>query len=739
MDFRIVKMTKDGELILPDAIRAQEKLKFMGDSNDENSTQNEVDVSSDDTIESSNSSSKGVSLVADLNNIKVLGNEDKSKAGKNSNKALSKGSNQKGSQAEKIADNSKIPQDKISEPKSIQKTPLQYLQKSEKVPTADPAQKADAAVKQDSTVKVESVVNKDAIGNKDKVVEQEPKVNTEVVVSKDTTVNKDLTVSKDPIVDKDPKISTDQSVLPQIEAQATITDNTAKQNANNTNIDSNDNKNTVNLNQNQNYTNNSNKGNINNTASVEIPNTQPQVQQVQQQQSLPAYYATNYQNAKIPVENAQNDQNNQNIQSPAKPVKPQQYTLPQNIPKVEAPTKPYQYTENEKNYTPLEYSVAPNKPALKERKYDILADKNYKTIQYIDEGIILSLLFVYVFWRLIKNRNFSLIKLFKGNMKSVSVFFLFFSNIFMLAYNVSIIYLTKFYDFDKGVIEKVGYLAGTHIITLYNNTFDIVKILNVCLTMHQILRTSTLFCLIGLWLPSCLFALKKNSNSISLFNIEKSISKIGSENSLHKALGHASIVTFANLYCFLRIPLSIILDFNHSVTSDKTVIFYRSVFYGTETYVLILFFLLLETKFMSLVLRKDDTDLRKSFKPAVENVNLLVVLLGLIGFLKYYINVMALPVEMNNLCVHIVSKIVFVTEICVTLLVVHMLSYNFNSQEGARNRLMNSVSNDKLGWDNIQNVDVESANGTSFPCLPLNETASIVEFSDVRDSTSCGK
>lgn len=328
-------------------------------------------------------------------------------------------------------------------------------------------------------------------------------------------------------------------------------------------------------------------------------------------------------------------------------------------------------------------------------------------------------------WRIFKSEHFSIIRLFKGNMRTVGIYFLLLSGLSTIIYNAAIVYLTKYYDIDKGYLEKVGHLEGTHILQIYGRKIDIIMLLNWTLTFMNMFKVTALFILIGLWLPCAYnFATKKSEN---VFPTESEINlNLYSHNNLREAISHASIITFSSLYAFLRIPLVILLDINYNYAPEKTMIFYRSVFYGSELYLTVLFFLILETRFISTLFNKD-----KENKKTVENVNLLILLLTVDSFIRYYINIIAIPVEITSFSEHILKKIGFATQATILILLV-----NFYCPLPLQ-IYENTESNEKVFWrgndqPKLTYNNVVLGRDMSSPLVNECSNSAVVEFEDYR-------
>ncbi|KAM0686595.1 hypothetical protein COBT_002181 [Conglomerata obtusa] len=371
-------------------------------------------------------------------------------------------------------------------------------------------------------------------------------------------------------------------------------------------------------------------------------------------------------------------------------------------------------------------------------------------IEYIDECVFLSLIFLYTFWRMFKSENFSLIKLFKGNMRTIGIFFLMFSSIATIIYSGTIVYLSNFYEIDKSYLEKVGHLEGIHLFTLYNRKIDLIQVLNIALSYSHILKMSALFILIGLWLPCAYtFAISnkemnnqmqtENDLNLLFFSGKESLT---SQKNLAEALSHATIITFSTLYAFLRIPLSGIFDLNYNYMPEKTMIFYRSVFYGSEIYVCVLFFLILETRFLG-ILQKTTSRNRAEKKP-VEHVNFLIILLVLDAFMRYYINIINIPIDLNKLTLHVMKKITFITQVTITLLLTSMFCPLSEQIYEKRNE---SLATEKPFWRPSDrprfNYDDEKrgeivVSEIDNPNQECSNTA-IIEFNDYRESVVQGK
>ncbi|TBU01145.1 hypothetical protein CWI38_2288p0010 [Hamiltosporidium tvaerminnensis] len=300
-------------------------------------------------------------------------------------------------------------------------------------------------------------------------------------------------------------------------------------------------------------------------------------------------------------------------------------------------------------------------------------------LDFVDDGVFSTIFLVFVLWRIVKSRKFKFSRFFKGNLRSFGIIFLFFSAISKIIYTYIFIYLAKKMIVNKELIDKMGFMKGHSFLYLYNRRFDLVDMFNIGYTLSHVLRISALFLLIGLWLPCAYtFAVKKRKNEIKNLNEQKDINLMIfsgnivsiSPKNIADAVSHASIVTFSTLYAFLRVPLSFIVDYNQKSSFFTATVFYRSVFYGFEIYAAVLFLLILEIKFLS-IFRRENSQSRAD-KNVVENIHLLLIVLLLHSTLKYTINIIAMPIEMGEITLHVIKKIGNVVELILDVLLITM-------------------------------------------------------------------
>lgn len=199
------------------------------------------------------------------------------------------------------------------------------------------------------------------------------------------------------------------------------------------------------------------------------------------------------------------------------------------------------------------------------------------TLEYVDECLFFTASYFYLMYRMLKVK--------KSSLKILSLAMLFVSASSLLLFFNILVYLTKYYDIDKIYLEKVGHLDGSHMVS----GFDIIPIFNWCLSLSNSLKISALFLLNG-----------------SAFSI---------------------------MYSLVRLPASVFLDLFLNAP-EKTVVFYRSVMYGTEIYLVLLLFLMKRGKYRMLKM----------------------CLLGE-GFFRFYVNIIDVPVEIGEVSLHVIKKI----------------------------------------------------------------------------------
>lgn len=206
---------------------------------------------------------------------------------------------------------------------------------------------------------------------------------------------------------------------------------------------------------------------------------------------------------------------------------------------------------------------------------DSLPTRTY-SLEYVDECLFFTATYFYLIYRILKIK--------KSTLKIISLSLLYISATSLLAFFMILVYLTKFYDIDKLYLEKVGRLEGSHF--FYN--FDIIPLFNWCLSLSNTLKISSMFMLIASPLPI--------------------------------------------LYSIIRLPVSVFLDLFADL-QDKTLIFYRSLIYGTETCMVLALFL----------------------SRGINNPLLNLCLFGECVF-RFYINVIDVPVEIGDITMHVIKK-----------------------------------------------------------------------------------
>lgn len=328
---------------------------------------------------------------------------------------------------------------------------------------------------------------------------------------------------------------------------------------------------------------------------------------------------------------------------------------------------------------------------------------------YIDESIFVGALLCYTAWR-IKSR-FSIINFFKLRVRETAIFLLFTSIVMSFAYNLSVAYLNKFYIIDKYYLEKIGHLEGVHNIVLFGRNIDLIWILNYSLCVSAMFKICVLFMLISLWLPCAKTFLRNDS----LFFEDNESNFKNLDLYAHKSISQAGIITFSTLYSFIRIPISFLLEFNWNYAPEKTMIFYRSVFYGSEIYLGVLFFLILVTRFLS----------QNSKKP-VQKVNLFIALLTIEGFVRYYINIINIPIELNGLTVHVINKVGFITQMAIHLMMINFLCPLEIQIYDSKNKSNKIFLEDKpkTGYSGDNTIVLAKNAGVDYP------RASLIEFGD---------
>ncbi|EPR79995.1 hypothetical protein SLOPH_1795 [Spraguea lophii 42_110] len=329
----------------------------------------------------------------------------------------------------------------------------------------------------------------------------------------------------------------------------------------------------------------------------------------------------------------------------------------------------------------------------------------------IDEIIFSTFLLSFTIWRVNKSSKVQLLKAFTGNLRSVSVLCFLSSIICLLAYNLLILFLSTYADIDRRQSEDLGTYFGKYVVTVYQREINLVQVLNVCLYLSKSLTTTTLFLMIGLWVPCAYnFAMGKrldvNRNDLNyLFFDDKGLRHTPN---IESKLSNVSVSTFAVLYSFFRIPLTIFIDFYHFY-NEKTTIFYRNFFYSTEIYVVVLLMFVLEIKFYESVKYNDYS---------FDTPNLLLFLLVLDSSLRYTINILAINIT-NPFIDYLIEKMLFFTFLSIRILIISMLC-----------PLKSQLFDDDLIKKKEKCNREEYI--TDIPSPRLETQATIVEFPDTR-------
>lgn len=250
-----------------------------------------------------------------------------------------------------------------------------------------------------------------------------------------------------------------------------------------------------------------------------------------------------------------------------------------------------------------------------------ITSKSY-SLEYIDECLFFSATYVYILYRMLRIK--------KSALKILSLGFLFISATSLIAFFNILCYLTKFYEIDKIYLEKVGHLEGSHL--LYS--FDLIPFFNWCLSLSNTLKISSMFILSGF------------------------------------PIGIA--------YSLVRIPFSVYLDLFIDAP-EKTLIFYRSMLYGTETYLALCLFLM------------------KGYSSPVLNLCLFCE-----GIFRFYVNVLNVPVEIGRIAMHVIKKLGVITMV---------LSYMVLVEVGKKKE---KKKTDKAGYNALEYTNNDIPNMIAF-------------------------
>jgi hypothetical protein len=387
--------------------------------------------------------------------------------------------------------------------------------------------------------------------------------------------------------------------------------------------------------------------------------------------------------------------------------------------------------------------------ATMEEMIDTKTLEGTRILEYIDEAAFVFLIFLFMVWRISKSDNYRFSRIFKANIRCVGIIFLFLSGASSVVYYGVLIYLSNFFNIDKSHVERLGALMQHFFVEMFDRKIDLVSIMNISLSFSQIFRVSAIFLLIGLWLPCAYsFAIRKKENE-DYFRRENDINLlIFSQNdalythkNLANAISHASIVAFATLYAFIRIPPTLLMDLNKFYTNERMAIFYRSAFYGSELYLCALFFVILKTRFLS-NLQNTHQRQRCRDKGMVENLNLLIIILAIDAFVRYYFNIISIPIELNGLIIHILKKVAFITQLSLYILMTTMfcpLPAQIYENRGS------VFANEKPFWKpsdgemvRYGNDHVTLVSEASSPKLDALKTT-VIEFGDDRHDMIGGK
>lgn len=269
---------------------------------------------------------------------------------------------------------------------------------------------------------------------------------------------------------------------------------------------------------------------------------------------------------------------------------------------------------------------------------DALSDR---TFDHINSTLLSTLILFFAIWWIsncaqLKSNPKWIVRLF-----SLVIFFT--SILTSLISDYLLIFLAFRIDIDKTLIQKIGALHGKFPLIFGERTVDLIQIYNILITTAEITKISTLFLLISL---------------------------LGTE------IVHSSS---AKYYSFLRIPVVVFFRVYQNNINVESVLFIRSVFFGLEITVSALLLMLQNTKF--------------------KGVRILIFVLISDSFLNYTVNILSVPLEVNEIIGFLIFKLGFVTQVLENILTLAMicpLTSSLGKTGKAREIVSNEVLDDEL-------------------------------------------
>lgn len=281
-----------------------------------------------------------------------------------------------------------------------------------------------------------------------------------------------------------------------------------------------------------------------------------------------------------------------------------------------------------------------------------------KMLDYINSALLMTVFVSFAFWWLI--RNFTMKQMPKKGVRGLGLLLYFTGIISELYCSWIMVFLSSKLDVDKSLAEKLGRLRGTYTQRFGNVEIDLIATYNACLIASQVLNISTLFLMIASWMPISFgeayperpFLLsKKKSNSDAL-----------------KRLSNASLQTFATSYVFVRIPLEILFSKYQVNLTQSTIIFARSVFFGLELVTCAFLLLILKIKYQGIQASEREVVLRNN-----GGINILIVILLMDSLFNHIINVLSIPLVLNEVSGYVMEKIGFLAHLMVSTIMLAVL------------------------------------------------------------------
>lgn len=286
-----------------------------------------------------------------------------------------------------------------------------------------------------------------------------------------------------------------------------------------------------------------------------------------------------------------------------------------------------------------------------ENELKVAVTKQHKLLDYINSSLISTLFVFFSFWWITKIASIKNIP--RKTIRIIAILFYFTSAISMFICDWLLIYIATQMELNKNTVEKLGYLEGTLIIAY--KQINLVEIYNVLLFIGQILKISTVFLLTASWVP---FPFRKSGTQIDKDNKKEILSK----------LSEASLISFTKYYAFFRLPVFIFFRTYQHLFDNDTILFLRSVIFGSEMALCALFLVILKTKYQG-ILSHETEDLKGNYG----GINILIMVLIFDSFFNHILHTLSIPLVFNELTAFIIEKLGFLSEMLCNITLLTLL------------------------------------------------------------------